>query len=420
METGMETGMTDFLDQAETCDPDERERALFGRLPDVIAYACDNAAGWRAHLAGVDPAAIVNRTALSSLPLLRKADLMADQAKAPPFGGFATLSAGQAARVFMSPGPIFEPQPEGADAWNAARALFAAGLRKGDLVHNAFAYHMTPGGFILDQGAIALGCSVFPAGAGNTEAQVQAMAALRPNAYVGTPDYLKVILDQAAESDVDVSSLKKALVSGGALFPSLRAHYAARGVAVLQTYATAELGCIAYETAADTGLVINEDYIVEIVSPGTGDPVPDGEVGEVVVTAFKKNYPMIRLATGDLSAILPGQSPCGRTNRRIRGWLGRADQRTKVKGMFIDPKQVADIARALAGAGLGRMRLVVRRMNEKDVVTLQVEAEHHTSDLSKALAAAFRDHCKMKADIELVRPGTLPNDGKVIADERQY
>lgn len=409
---------TDHFDALETRAPAEREAQLFVDLPGQIAHALARAPGWARHLAGVDPAAVDSRTALARLPVLRKPALMEAQRAAPPFGGFAVCGPGDVPRVFMSPGPIWEPQGEGDDPWCAARALHASGFRRGDLVHNAFAYHMTPGGFILDTGARALGCTVFPAGIGNTDMQVEAVAALRPAGYIGTPDFLKVILDRAAESGADVSSLVRAHVGGGALFPPLRAEYEARGIAVLQSYATADLGVVAYESPAREGLIVNEDCIVEIVRPGTGDPVPDGEVGEIVVTNFSRTYPLIRFGTGDLSAVLPGRSPCGRSNMRIRGWMGRADQRTKVKGMFVDPVQLAEIARA--HPGIGRLRLVVRRAGAQDAAVLM--AEHGSADtgLAAALAESAAAVCKLRLGVEIVAPGTLPNDGKVIADERDY
>jgi phenylacetate-CoA ligase len=325
--------------------------------------------------------------------------------------------------VFLSPGPIWEPQGPGDDPSQAARAFHAAGLRAGDVVHNAFSYHLTPGGTILDMGARALGCTVFPAGTGNTDQQVEAAAMLRPTAYSGTPDFLKVMLDRAAELGRDLSSFRRGLVSGGALFPSLRAEYAERGVSVFQCYATAEFGVIAYETSDAEGnllpgMVLNENLIVEIVRPGTGDPVADGEVGEIVVTGFNPAYPLIRLGTGDMSRIVDGRSPCGRTNRRIAGWLGRADQRTKVKGMFVDPRQIAEIARR--HPSIGRARLVVTREGERDAMTLRVEPRDGASVDMAAVGALIREVTKMSGEVELAAPGSLPNDGKVIADERDY
>jgi phenylacetate-CoA ligase len=405
-------------DQLETRDPAQRELAQFNLLPDLVRHAMANAPGWAAHLKGVDAGALNSRQSLAKLPILRKSALTELQAKVPPFGGFATAPAGVLGRVFMSPGPIFEPEGRGEDWWRTARALFAAGIRKGDIVHNTFAYHLTPGGWILDAGARALGCTVIAAGPGNTEQQLDAIQYLRPNVYVGVPDYLKILLDKAKEGGRDASSFKKALVGGGALFPSLRAEYKASGIDTYQTYATADLGIIAYESAALEGMIVDEGAIIEIVRPGTGDPLPAGEVGEVVVTTFNRDYPMIRFATGDLSAVLPGTSPCGRTNMRIRGWLGRADQTTKVKGMFVHPEQVAEVAKRYAG--LGRVRLVVARAGEQDVMTLRAETTKADADLKAKLAQTLQAVTKLKGEVELVAPGSLPNDGKVIADERTY
>jgi phenylacetate-CoA ligase len=314
----------------------------------------------------------------------------------------------------------------GADFWGAARALFAAGMRAGDIVHNGFAYHLTPGGFIMESGAHALGCAVIPAGTGNTEQQVEAIAHLKPSGYLGTPDFLKILLDAAAKAGKDASSLRRGLVSGAALPASLRQELDARGVEVRQCYATAEVGVIAYESGAPSstnGMIVNETLLLEIVRPGSGDPVAAGEVGEVVVTSFNPDYPMIRLATGDLSAIMPGASPCGRSNMRIVGWMGRADQTTKVKGMFVHPAQVAEIARR--HPELGRLRLVITRANEQDVMTLcaeLAEAQKDTRrarDLRAVLAATMQAVTKLRGEVSLVAPDTLPNDGKVIADERK-
>src|SRR6185369_7838500 len=320
--------------------------------------------------------------------------------------------------AFVSPGPIFEPEGGAADWWRAARALFAAGIRKGDIVHNTFAYHLTPGGWLLDSGARALGCTVIAAGPGNTEQQLDAILYLKPTVYVGVPDYLKILLDKAKEAGRDSSSFKKALVGGGALFPSLRAEYKARGIDTYQTYATADLGIIAYESPALEGMIIDEGAIVEIVRPGTGDPLPAGEVGEVVVTTFNRDYPMIRFATGDLSAVLPGASPCGRTNMRIKGWLGRADQTTKVKGMFVHPEQVAEMAKRYPE--LGRMRLVVGRAGEQDVMTLRAEAATADAGLKAKLAETLQAFPTPKGQAEPVAPRPPPHEGKVTADERTY
>jgi phenylacetate-CoA ligase len=406
----------DHLDQLETRDPEQRELAQFNLLPDLIRLAVAAAPGWADQLKGVDPASASSRAGLAKLPVLRKSILHELQAKRPPFGGFATAKPAEVSRVFMSPGPIFEPEGRGEDWWRAARALFAAGVRKGDIVHNTFAYHLTPGGWILDSGARALGCAVIAAGPGNTEQQLEAIQTLKPTVYVGVPDYLKILLDKARESGKDATSFKKAVVGGGALFPSLRAEYKQRGVATFQTYATADVGIIAYESEAVEGMIVDEGVIVEIVRPGTGDPVPPGEVGEVVVTSFNRDYPMIRFATGDLSAVLPGASPCGRTNMRIRGWLGRADQTTKVKGMFVHPEQVAEVAKR---HGIGRVRLVVGRTGEQDSMILRAEAQDDAG-LKAKLAETLQAITKLKGEVEIVAPGSLPNDGKVIADERTY
>jgi phenylacetate-CoA ligase len=405
------------FDQLETRDPAQRELAQFNLLPDLIRQAMAAAPGWADHLKGVEPRGVTSREALAGLPVLRKSILHALQARRPPFGGFATAATAEVARIFMSPGPIFEPEGYGEDWWRAARALYAAGVRKGDIVHNTFAYHLTPGGWILDSGARALGCTVIAAGPGNTEQQLEAVQALKPTVYVGVPDYLKILLDKARETGKDATSFKKAMVGGGALFPSLRAEYNQRGVATFQTYATADLGIIAYESPALDGMIVDEGVIVEIVRPGTGDPVPDGDVGEVVVTSFNRDYPMIRFATGDLSAVLAGTSPCGRTNMRIKGWLGRADQTTKVKGMFVHPEQVAEVAKR--HGGVGRVRLVVGRVGEQDVMILRAEARDD-GGLKAKLAETLQSLTKLKGEVEIVAPGSLPNDGKVIADERTY
>ncbi len=411
-----------FLDTLETRPQEAREAAQLALLPALLSRAVTDCPGWRDHLAGIDLATIDSREALAGLPLLRKSSLKDLQAARPPYGGFATTEPGRLGRVFMSPGPIFEPEGLGQDWWRSARALYAVGIRSSDIVHNTFAYHLTPGGWILDAGARALGCMVIAAGPGTTEQQLEAIERLKPTVYVGVPDYLKILLDKARESGRDASSIKKAMVGGGALFPSLRKEYAERGIAVYQCYATADLGLIAYESPAVDGtvegMIVDEGVIVEIVRPGTGDPVPDGEVGEVVVTAFNRDYPMIRLATGDLSAILAGTSPCGRTNVRIKGWLGRADQTTKVKGMFVHAEQIAEVARRFPA--IGRMRLVVGRSGEQDAMTLKAEAAGNTAGLTEQLAEAVQAATKLRAAIEIVPIDSLPNDGKVIADERTY
>jgi phenylacetate-CoA ligase len=407
--------MTPHYDTLETRDPEAREREFFGRLPDFVTLAL-SAPGWTRHLAGVEICGLTSRAALAKLPILRKADLAALQKEHPPFGGFNVTAPGKIKRLLMSPGPIFEPEASGNDVWGAARALFAAGVRTGEIVHNSFSYHLTPGGFIMDSGARALGCAVIPAGTGNTEQQLEAIVHFRPSGYLGTPDFLKVLLDAAVKAGKDASSIKRGLVSGAALPPSLRQELASRGVAVLQCYATADLGVIAYESDAREGMIVNETMLVEIVRPGTGDPVAEGEVGEVVVTAFNPDYPMIRLATGDLSAVLPGRSPCGRSNMRIKGWMGRADQSAKVKGMFVHPAGVAEIGKR--HPELARLRLAVTRAGEQDVMTLLAECAAPAEGLAGAVAATLQAVTKLRGEVKLVAPGSLPNDGKVIADER--
>ena len=407
--------MTAHFDDLETRGPPARERDQAVQLSKSIANALQ-APGWAKHLAGINPQAVTSRAALAELPILRKSDLPALQKDSPPFGGLNVVAPGKARRLLMSPGPIFEPEGRSADFADAARALFAVGVRPGDIVHNSFAYHLTPGGWMLEGGAHALGCAIIPGGVGNTEQQVEAIAHFRASAYTGTPDFLKVLLDTAEKIGKDVSSLKRGLVSGAALPASLRDELSGRGVTVRQCYAIAEAGVIAYETEALAGMVVNEHLLVEIVRPGTGDPVPDGEVGEVVVTTFNPDYPMIRLATGDLSAALPGPSPCGRTNMRIRGWMGRADQTTKVKGMFVRPEQVAEVARR--HRELGRLRLTVTRAQEQDVMTLSAECASPADGLADAISATLASVTKLRGEVTLVAPGSLPNDGKVIADER--
>jgi phenylacetate-CoA ligase len=402
-------------DSLEIRDPDDRERDFFGRLPDLVAVAL-SAPGWATQLAGVDPNAVTSRAALAKLPVLRKSELAMRQKERPPFGGFNVAATARLRRLLMSPGPIFEPQGAGEDFWGAARALFAAGFRASDVVHNSFSYHLTPGGFMMEAGAHALGCAVIPAGTGNTEQQIEAIAHFRPNGYLGTPDYLKILLDAAAKAGMDASSLRRALVSGAALPLSLRQDLAARGVEVCQCYATADVGVIAYESEVREGMIVNETLLVEIVRPGTGDPVAAGEVGEVVVTCFNPDYPMIRLATGDLSAVMPGRSSCGRTNMRLAGWMGRADQAAKVKGMFVRPAQVAQVGER--HPELGRLRLVVARAGEQDVMILMAECAAPGAALQQAVVATLRAVTKLGGEVKLVAPGSLPNDGKVIADER--
>jgi phenylacetate-CoA ligase len=407
--------MTDFYDTLETRDPAEREAELFSHLPDVLRKALA-APSYVERLKGVDPARITSRSALATLPVLRKSELPALHKAAPPFGGFVASPPGAYGRLFTSPGPIFEPEGAHADPWRGARALYAAGFRKGDVVLNTFSYHLTPGGFIFDTSARALGCAVIPAGPGNTEAQFELIEAYSPVGYCGTPDFLKILLDAAKDTGRNVSSIGRAVVSGAAFPKSLQEEIKARGIDAYQSFGTADLGLIAFETAGREGMVVNEDLILEIVRPGTGDPVADGEVGEVVVTTLDPDHPWIRLAIGDLTAALPGASPCGRTNMRIKGWMGRADQTTKVKGMFVRPEQIAEIARR--HPELARLRLVVARENEQDTMTLRCESASSSEALRAAIAATLRTVTKLGGDVELRAPGSLPNDGKVIADER--
>ena len=408
--------MTDFYDDLETRSSDRREAEQFAALPAHLHHARDAAPYFRRLLADIDPSAIHDRASLATLPVTRKADLIALQQADPPFGGLAAVEIGRLARVFASPGPIHDPEPYGADPWRSARALFAAGFRAGDLAHNCFAYHLTPAGSMFETGAHAIGCAVIPAGTGNTEMQAQVVASLKPRGYIGTPDFLKIVLEKGDALGLDVSSIRIAAVSGGPYLPDARAFYEARGLRVFQSYGTADLGIVAYETAARAGLVVNEGCIVEIVRPGTGDPVPDGEVGEVVVTIFNPAYPLIRFATGDLSAVLPGPSPCGRTNMRLKGWMGRADQTTKVKGMFVHPGQVAEVLRR--HPQLSRGRLVVGRQDASDTMTLRCEAEEPADELAAAIRETLASVTKLKGAVEFVPPGSLPNDGKVIDDTR--
>jgi phenylacetate-CoA ligase len=407
--------MPDHYDHLETRGAALRDSEQFAVLHGIVARAM-KAPGWARHLSGVDPKSVTSRETLAKLPVMRKSDIVTLQKEYPPFGGLNVTPPGKAKRLLMSPGPIFEPEGHDDDWWGAARACFAAGMRAGDIVHNSFAYHLTPGGFILESGAHKVGCAVVPGGIGNTEQQLEAIAHYKPSAYIGTPDFLKILLDTAQKTNKDASSIKRGLVSGAALPGSLRGELRSRGVNVVQCYATAELGVIAYETEALDGMVVNESVIVEIVRPGTGDPVADGEVGEVVVTSFNPDYPMIRLATGDLSAILPGLSPCGRTNHRIKGWMGRADQTAKVKGMFVHPRLVAEVG--ARHPELARLRLVVGRAAEQDTMTLMAEAAGNDAALAAAVAATLQSVTKLRGDVQFVAPGSLPNDGKVIADER--
>jgi phenylacetate-CoA ligase len=407
--------MTNHYDALETRAPTEREAELFARLPAVLRKAME-APAYAAHLKDIDPASVTSRAALARLPVLRKSDLPALHKASLPFGGFVASAPGSFARLFTSPGPIFEPEGAQADPWRGARALYAVGFRPGDVVLNTFSYHLTPGGFIFDSSARALGCAVIPAGPGNTDAQFELIEAYRPIGYSGTPDFLKILLDAAASAGRDVSSIKRALVSGAAFPKSLQQEIAARGVDAYQAFGTADLGMVAFETPAREGMVVNEDLVMEIVKPGTGDPVVPGDVGEIVVTSLDFHHPWIRLAIGDLTAELAGTSPCGRTNMRIKGWLGRADQTTKVKGMFVRPEQIAEIGRR--HPELGRLRLVVARADENDTMSLKAECASPSDALREAVVATLRAVAKLGGQVELVATGSLPNDGKVIADER--
>ncbi len=406
-----------YYDDLEVRDPDEREEQLFAQLPDHIRNARDNAPYYAKILADVDPASIIDRAALAELPVTRKSELVNIQSEGDPLGGMTTLAVGQLARIFQSPGPTYDPEGHGKDWWGTARALYASGFRVGDIMHNTFAYHFTPAGVMLEAGAHALGCAVFPAGVGNTELQVQAIHDIKPTGYTGTPSFLKVLLEKAAELGKDASSLKKACVAGEGLPPALRKEIEDYGVHCGQVYATADIGNIAYESEAREGLIVDERHIVEILRPGTGDPVADGEVGEVAVTVLRKDYPLIRFATGDLSKALGGISPCGRTNMRLAGWMGRADQTTKVKGMFVHPAQVAEIVRR--HPEIRRARVVVTHDGKADVMTVKCE----TADAGDALIGRINDTilavCKLKGQAECVAEGALPNDGKVIEDARE-
>ena len=414
--------MTAHLDALETRPAAQREQEQLHALSRQIAHAQQHTTAFRRILQGVDAPSVRTLADLARLPVTRKHELLELQQAARPadsFGGFSALVRGpQLARIFASPGPIYEPDGVRPDYWRSARALCAAGFKAGDLVHNSFSYHMTPGAFIMESGAIALGCTVFPAGTGQTEQQLAAMADLRPDGYAGTPSFLRILVEKAQETGADISSLKKALVSGEAFPPSLRDWLGERGINAYQCYATADLGLVAYETSARQGMVVDEGVIIEIVRPGTGDPVSEGEVGELVVTTLNPDYPLIRFGTGDLTAILPGTCPTGRTNVRIKGWMGRADQTTKVRGMFVHPGQVDQVAKRFPE--VVKARLVVSGEMANDQMALRVEVREQPAGLAQRLADAVRDVTKLRADVELVSPGALPNDGKVIEDARSY
>jgi phenylacetate-CoA ligase len=409
-----------FFDDLETRSPEVRERHLFNALADQLANAKKHAPYFGKLLKGVHPHEVADRAALAKLPVTRKSDLMELQKAGLPFGGMTAVPVSRLAHIFASPGPIYDPQGDKKDFWGFARALYAAGFREGELVHNTFSYHFTPAGFMMDLAAQALGCPVIPAGVGQTELQISTIAELKPVCYAGTPSFLKIILEKADEMGKDVSSLKKAAVGGEAFLPSVRQMLVERGIQGYQSYGTADLGLIAYETQAREGLVVDEAVIVEIVRPGTGDLVLEEEVGEVVVTTLTPEYPLIRFATGDLSAVLPGISPCGRTNMRIKGWMGRADQTTKVKGMFVHPSQVSEVVKR--HREILRARLTVTHAaDSNDLMTLQVEIDGPAPEgLAARIADSVREVCKLRGDIAFKLPGTLPNDGKVIEDLRKY
>ena len=417
--------MTDHFDKLETRVPEQREAELMTALPALVRRAQELPALGQV-LAGVDAATVTSRAALARLPVTRKGELLDRQMasrKTDPFGGFSAIGwrgmkRSGATRVYQSPGPIYEPHGQSADYWRAGRALKAAGFEAGDLVHNSFSYHLTPGAWIMESGAHALGCTVFPGGVGNTELQLQAIVDLQPDAYCGTPSFLRILVEKAAETHTPIASIKKALVSGEAFPPSLRDWLGERGIQGYQAYATADAGLIAYESASRQGLIVDESIILEIVRPGTGDPVADGEVGEVVVTVLNHDYPLVRFGTGDLSAVLPGTCPTGRTNVRIKGWMGRADQTTKIRGMFVHASQVAEIVKR--HPEVSKARIVVEGEMANDRMTVKVEAAA-SSALIQAVAASVKDVTKLRADhVELVLPGSLPNDGKVIEDARRY
>ena len=423
--------MTDFYDALETRDAAQREVALMAALPGAVAQAQRGTAALAEVLKGVDASAITSRAALAALPVTRKHELLerqqasrADTSNRDPFGGFSAIgwrglrAAQGARRVFQSPGTIYEPEGHAADYWRMARAIHAAGFRAGDLAHCSFSYHLTPAGSMMETGAHALGCTTFAGGVGNTELQLQAVAELQPHGYIGTPSFLKILVEKAAETGAPVASITKALVSGEACPPSLRDWFAQHGIAAYQCYATADLGLIAYETSAREGLVIDEGVIVEIVRPGTGDPVPEGEVGELVVTTLNPDYPLVRFGTGDLSAVLPGTCPTGRTNGRIKGWMGRADQTVKVRGMFVHPGQVAAVVKR--HPEIARARLVVEGEMANDRMTLKLETSAAPEGLAAAVADTVRDVTKLRGEVQLVPVGSLPNDGKVIEDARSY
>ena len=412
-----------FFDKLETRPAKKREAALMAELSKLIAHAKKRAPGFSRIFSEVDPSRIKTRAALARVPVTRKSDLATLQKEIPPLGGLNATPVEKLGKLSISPGPIYDPEGRGKNWWRTARGLYAGGFRAGDRVLNTFAYHFTPAGSMLESGAAALGCTVIPGGVGQTEMQVAAIRDLRINAFVGTPSFLKLIVEKADELKVDISCLEKAQVGAEYLPPQLRTSLRARGIRVSQCYASADLGLIAYESlksdgTPNDGMILDEGLLLEIVRPGTGDPVPAGEVGEVVITNFNRDYPLIRFATGDLSAVLPGTSPCGRTNVRIKGWMGRADQSTKVRAMFVTPRQVNDIVRR--HPEIARARLVVEGEGGNDRMTLRCEVAGQKPNLSEAIVNSVRDVTKLRGEVELVAPGSLPNDGKVIEDLRKY
>ena len=409
--------MNNYFDDLETRSADERNAAQFQHLRDQVEFAQNHTQAYREKLSGIDVAQLVDFAALARLPLTRKSDLISLQEGQKPFGGLAAKLSGECRRVFASPGPIYEPDDHTADYWRLARALYAAGFRTNDLVYNTFSYHFTPAGSMLESGASAIGCGVVAAGPGQTDLQIQTINDLQPNAYVGTPSFLNILLEKSSEQGTPIACFNKALVSGEALPPSLRDSIRGQGIDVYQCYATADVGLIAYESPALNGLIIDEGVLVEIVRPGTGDPVTEGEVGEVVVTPLSNRcYPLIRFATGDLSAFVESTSSCGRTNRCIKGWMGRGDQTTKVRGMFVHPEQVDKVVKQFPE--IIRARLLVERVNNNDEMTLRCECESADPALKDSVTEALRAVCKLRGNVQFVSPGTLENDGKVIDDSR--
>lgn len=410
--------MNEYYDSLETRDQQQREQELLAAIIKQLEHAKNNAPYYKDLLADFDSNNFSRLSDISRLPITRKTELLDMQKKHAPFGGLSAMPESELTHIFVSPGPIYEPGSARHDFWRFARTLYAAGFRAGSLIQNCFSYHFTPAGVMAENGAHALGCSIIPAGVGQTELQVNTIADLQPDGYVGTPSFLKIIIDKADELGIDVSSIDKALVSGEALPPSIRELFIKRGIRIQQCYATADLGIIAYESKAQEGLIIDEGIYLEIVRPGTGDPVADGEVGEIVVTSLNPDYPLIRFATGDLSTIISGQSPCGRTNKRIKGWMGRADQTTKARGMFIHPEQVDRVVKR--HDEIIKARLVVDWQENADQITLQCEIDSQNDALLKDIANSFREICKLRGEVEQVASGSLPNDGKVIDDIRQY